>query len=115
MRSSGVNTGSKSWIAAPLLCHPGEVGAAAMASFFAQLEPSTLTVQMAKGSFAPLRAAKTTLSPFPETEGCRTRAVVSERPAHPPSRLRHAPPPGVIAPVVGSMVSAVKQRSDEPG
>ena len=41
-------------------------------------------------------------------------AVAAERPAQAPIKLLHAPPPGVMAPVVASMVSGVKQRSDEP-
>src|SRR4051794_27206262 len=111
MRSSGAKTGSKLWTVAPLLAQLRELGVAAMASFLAHEVPSTLTVQIAKGSLAPLRAAKTTLSPFHDTEGCRMSAVAAESPAQPPMRLRQAPPPGVIAPVVASIVRGVKQRS----
>ena len=69
MVPSGVNAGSKLWTMAPLLVHPSEPGVAAMRSFLAQLEPSTLTVQISNGSPALLRAANATLSPFHETDG----------------------------------------------
>src|SRR5689334_4236874 len=99
---------------APLSTQPSALGVAAMASFFAQPVPSTFTVQMANGSFAPLRAANATLSPFHETDGCRTSAVAGDNPEHAPMRLRQAPPPGVMAPVVAFIVSGVKQRSLDP-
>src|SRR5882724_1521267 len=112
MRSSGVNAGSKSWIMAPLSVQPSAIGVAAMPPFLAHWEPSRLTVQMAKGSFAALRAANAILSPFQDTDGWRMSAVAAESPAQAVMRLLHAPDP-VTAPAA-STVTVAKQRSDEP-
>ena len=114
IRPSGANTGSKLWMGAPLSVQPGTVGVAAMAPFLSHALPSTLTVQIAKGSLSLALPAKTTRSPFHETDGWRTSAVCGESPVQPLRRLRQAPPAPAIAPVAAFMVRALKQRSDGP-
>src|SRR5262249_44502255 len=114
MRPSGAKVGSKLWIGAPLSVHPGAFGGAAMSGCLAHAVPSTFTVQMANGSASELRAAKATLSPFHDTDGWRISAVATASPAQLASRLVHAPPtPAVTAPVVASVESGVKHKSDD--